>query len=483
MSRNRVRIVDACWLVLATCLACSYLPDFARAATASELLEKGIYEEETVGNLDAAIRVYEEVIAAGKSARNAAAEAQFRIGVCYAKQGKDNLAAEAFQKVIDEFPNAKEAVAQARSRLSVEPELLSAPWKDGEELHLEMKLPNGSGIGNQIYRIAKFEKDGRDLWECTSWQTVTLNGMKGKSRVLVEPEGFSPIESDWKHSLLGEAHATYGKDKVVIELANKEKPAELDITEPTYDNEQGAELFRLLPLKDGFKTKLNIVAPLTATKVPLGLEVTGIETVEVPAGKFECFRLDLDINQTFWISTDAHRYIVQFEAGGVVAHLKEVRHRQADESTQLDREEFSATLPPNWHAYTPLQTDDDGKTTTFLIDPEASVLAKVEIGPLKSIESKVGTPQGWLELALEGARKRYKNVKLADEGYETIKVGDREGSSMICTHDHGDVAQTSWRVAIFGDAAAARIRFTTPTDDFAKWQPAAQEIVASLRVQ
>jgi hypothetical protein len=34
-------------------------------ATASDLLQKAIYEEETVGNLDAAMKLYEQVIAEG----------------------------------------------------------------------------------------------------------------------------------------------------------------------------------------------------------------------------------------------------------------------------------------------------------------------------------------------------------------------------------------------------------------------------------
>ena len=76
------------WPVLLACLTIFTLAAPAKAATASELLEKAIYTEETVGDLDQAIMVYQQVVAEGKAAQGVAAQAQLRIGLIYAKQGK-----------------------------------------------------------------------------------------------------------------------------------------------------------------------------------------------------------------------------------------------------------------------------------------------------------------------------------------------------------------------------------------------------------
>ena len=68
-----------------------------------------------------------------------------------------------------------------------------------------------------------------------------------------------------------------------------------------------------------------IYTSLGATKIELPVKVTGIETVETPVGKFECYKMHLDVvNQTFWISTDEHHYIVKFEAGGLTAELEQI---------------------------------------------------------------------------------------------------------------------------------------------------------------
>ena len=50
-------------------------------------LEGAVYLEETVGDLDKAIEAYKKVIQASKKQIAVAAEAQFRLGKCYAQKG------------------------------------------------------------------------------------------------------------------------------------------------------------------------------------------------------------------------------------------------------------------------------------------------------------------------------------------------------------------------------------------------------------
>ena len=89
-----------------------------RAQTMSDLLEQAIFKEETVGDLDAAIKIYEQIVAEAKANRSYAAQAQYRLGMCYLKQGRKDHSAAAFRKLIEQFPKQRELVAQARGRLS-----------------------------------------------------------------------------------------------------------------------------------------------------------------------------------------------------------------------------------------------------------------------------------------------------------------------------------------------------------------------------
>jgi len=87
------------------------------AETLSVLLQKGIFAEETEGNLDAAIRIYEGIVKEGEANRSLVAQAQYRLGVCRLKQGKGEEAAAAFRKLIEQYADAAELVAKSRERL------------------------------------------------------------------------------------------------------------------------------------------------------------------------------------------------------------------------------------------------------------------------------------------------------------------------------------------------------------------------------
>ena len=77
------------------------------AESASALLEKGIYTEETVGDLPKAIEIYQKVVAEAKATEAFAAEAQYRLAQCLLKQKKNDEAVAAFQKLIEKYPDAK----------------------------------------------------------------------------------------------------------------------------------------------------------------------------------------------------------------------------------------------------------------------------------------------------------------------------------------------------------------------------------------
>jgi len=90
----------------------------AFAQSASELLEKGIYTEETAGDLDAAIGIYEQIVGNHDANHTYIARAQFRLGVCYEKKGMEQEAAAAFRQVVERYADQPALVARARVRLT-----------------------------------------------------------------------------------------------------------------------------------------------------------------------------------------------------------------------------------------------------------------------------------------------------------------------------------------------------------------------------
>src|SRR5687767_8457733 len=83
----------------------------AQAQAPGELLEKGIYAEETQGDLAAAIKIYERIAATVNAERGTVAQALFRLGMCYLKSGRKDEASAAFQKLAKEYPEQKTLLA------------------------------------------------------------------------------------------------------------------------------------------------------------------------------------------------------------------------------------------------------------------------------------------------------------------------------------------------------------------------------------
>jgi TonB family protein len=82
-------------LAVALILAASPAP----AQTAAELLQKGIYTQETAGDLDGAISLYRQIVNSGSSPRDLAAQAQYRLAQSLIQKGDLGNAASEFEKL------------------------------------------------------------------------------------------------------------------------------------------------------------------------------------------------------------------------------------------------------------------------------------------------------------------------------------------------------------------------------------------------
>jgi len=137
-------------VVLAAVVAIVAASSARAAESPSALLEKGIYTEETVGDLDAAAKLYEKAVAEAKQVEAVAAKAQYRLGLCLLKQGKKGARhRRSGSRSSGNIPIRRKLVAAARKRLPATPGLKLRPpmWGDGEVLHY--RIPVGRRSGNR----------------------------------------------------------------------------------------------------------------------------------------------------------------------------------------------------------------------------------------------------------------------------------------------------------------------------------------------
>ncbi|MDB6027293.1 MAG: Carboxyl-terminal protease [Verrucomicrobiales bacterium] len=105
-----------------------------RAASADELLEKGIYTEETKGELEAANQIYQQIVDDAKADQRLVAQAQLRLGLCQLKLGNRPKAISALERLTQEFPDKDKLLALLDDQM---PALLEELVKQIEQNYIQ----------------------------------------------------------------------------------------------------------------------------------------------------------------------------------------------------------------------------------------------------------------------------------------------------------------------------------------------------------
>jgi tetratricopeptide (TPR) repeat protein len=108
---------DIMSIVVICLLAVVLLASSAQARPAGVRLQEGLYAEEIEGDLDAAIKIYKQIAADKSAGSRYAAQAMYRLGICYQKKQDRQKAKATFEKLIARFPKEKAIIEKVRPLL------------------------------------------------------------------------------------------------------------------------------------------------------------------------------------------------------------------------------------------------------------------------------------------------------------------------------------------------------------------------------
>jgi len=146
----------------------------AHSQAPGELLQSALYQHEVRGDLPAALRLYQRIIASPGVDRSLAARALVQTGVAYETLGSDSAMA-AYRRVLAEYPDQQAPAERARQRLAV---LTRTPAGGA-----------GSGAGivvRQLWstqaelRVSALSPDGRRV-AFVDWSNIKLDGLRGNA--------------------------------------------------------------------------------------------------------------------------------------------------------------------------------------------------------------------------------------------------------------------------------------------------------------
>jgi hypothetical protein len=134
-------------------------------STLEFLMGQALHEEQAEGNLESAIALYRQVIAASGTNRSIAARAQLHIGLCYERLKLPD-ASDVYRDVIDNFADQAAIVALASRHLRNlrEPYVVETVWREGPRAGFQ---PGVTVFEHAFYGGARktFTEDVRDIRE------------------------------------------------------------------------------------------------------------------------------------------------------------------------------------------------------------------------------------------------------------------------------------------------------------------------------
>ena len=463
----------------------------------SVLLEKGIYEEETLGNLQEAISIYQRVAAAAEANRATAALALYRLGVCYQKSGRTTDAQAAFARLAKLYPEQKELLAKIPGAPSNRLEFKPAPWADGEVLQLAAKVSiniqqGSTETGTFTYKFRATTENGKPAW---IFESLTEQGAMGIilfSKVTVDASELSPVRSAVKSPLLGMRYQlAYSSDKV--EQTNIKKDGSVTTTtvsfdRPVFDQSQLEMILRCLPLREGYQASFPGIAPAASFVYDTKVTVAGKEKVTVPAGTFDCYKVMVNQagqERAFWISADAHSYIVKSNQSEMVTlELNSVRI--ADKSKPVSFEDpklgIAISAPAEWYI---------GRSSLppgiHLTEPEreAEGMLTVSGEPGKEPDGPGAGIDDIVFKYIAAMQKQRPGYKLRPESRTAATIADQPAISFIADCKHLITGQDTVEYGYFFKKSGKtyQLVFQAGNAMFDKMKTDFESIAYSLRVQ
>jgi len=217
------------------------------------------------------------------------------------------------------------ACSSATTTLSGEAIVSDIPWPASEQARYRLMdgdKDKGSGVltidsqgGRVTFRQAFESEEFQD--EVVAVTLAATMQPQSVQRVIDGPDG----ERRWEVLYEG------GGAKVVQNSEDDERQDNLSVPTRSYDSWTDVFLWRTMDFRDGYEASYADVLSATLARpqvISQTVRVSGKETVEVPAGTFEAWRLEIrseDGSQEAWYADTATRPLVRYDNGSLVFEL------------------------------------------------------------------------------------------------------------------------------------------------------------------
>lgn len=214
----------------------------------------------------------------------------------------------------------------------------SVPFGDGERLVYELVDGDGAVVGRgvftttaqdgalglvQTYEEIETPSGARPIVDVS---TVVVDAATLKPRLAERAiQRREPADDEW---YLARYESGDGEPRLAITQfsGGSERTRELGLREHHYDSQSSLWIWRTIALAEGFEANYVSVNPRDASQVTARLVLVDRQTIEVPAGSFETWRLQVRNGRDTriaWIHVEPPHEVVQWDNGTLFLRLVE----------------------------------------------------------------------------------------------------------------------------------------------------------------
>jgi hypothetical protein len=187
----------------------------------------------------------------------------------------------------------------------------TVPFSAGERLQYRLVDSGGKELANGTLSVAS---TGSNLELESHFESETNNDT---TKVVVNAQTMKPVSSS--RDIITEndeelIEVTYTDQGAVIKQGDKQTG--MSVPEHSYDNDSSLWLWRTIDFAEGNEFAYNTIITNRRSRQVVVLEVTGKESVTVPAGTFSAWRLEIrtqNARQVAWIADTPKRTLVKYD--------------------------------------------------------------------------------------------------------------------------------------------------------------------------
>jgi hypothetical protein len=188
-----------------------------------------------------------------------------------------------------------------------------APWPDAESLDYNLVNDAGKELARGTLSVAALGATTKLSQKFESETTADSIDVIVDSKTLKPVSSVRTIDNENPddEDLI---EVTYTEAGASVKVGDRQTG--LSVPEHAYDNDTSLFLWRTLPFADGYEASYVTIITNRRNRQDVVLNVRGKESVTVPAGTFECWRLEIsteNARQVAWYADTPSRPLVKYD--------------------------------------------------------------------------------------------------------------------------------------------------------------------------